>query len=134
MISVAQLAHLLFDSSRTPALAGVRSSTQSSRQIMVEAEPFVIDLQFESDSARQRISLTGQIFNSRKLQTAIDGADVVLLSVDNLVRKTKTNELGEFCLDFSREENLRLFVNIRGKRAIGIVLPDLDSSETKVGR
>jgi hypothetical protein len=134
MISVAQFAHVRFDSLREPALAGVRSSAKSSRQITVEAEPFVIDLQLESDSARQRVSLTGQVLNSHNSQTAINGADVVLLSLDNLIRRTKANELGEFCLDFGREENLRLFINIRGERAIGIALPDLESSEIEVAR
>ena len=134
MIPVAQFAPVLFDSLREPALAGVRSSAKPSRQITVEAEPFVIDLQLESDSARQRVSLTGQVLNSHNSQTAINGADVVLLSLDNLIRRTKANELGEFCLDFGCEENLRLFINIRGERAIGIVLPDLESSEINVKR
>ncbi len=129
MISAARFAQVLFDSWREPALAGVRSSTKPTRQITVEAEPFVVDLQLESDSARHRVSLTGQVLNSSKSQTATHGADVVLLSSGDLVRKTKSNELGEFCLDFGREKDLRLFINIRGERAIGITLPDLESSE-----
>lgn len=134
MASVAQFARVLFDSLQAPVLAGVRSSTASSRQITVGADPFVIDLRLESDSARQHVSLTGQVLNSGNLQAAIDGADVVLLSAESLVRKTKANELGEFYLDFGREENLRLFINIRGERAIGIVLPGLDSSEASLAR
>jgi hypothetical protein len=134
MISVAQFAHVLFDSLREPALAGVRSSIKSSRQITVEAEPFVIDLQLESDSVRQRILLTGQVLNSQNAQTKINGADVVLLSADNFVQKTKANELGEFYLDFRRDQNLRLFINIPGERAIGIALPDLQSNEPNMSR
>ena len=134
MISAARFAHVLFDSWREPVLAGVRSVTKPSRQITVEAEPFLIDLQLESDPARQRVSLTGQVLNSHRSQTGVHGADVVLLSADDLLRKTKANELGEFCLDFSRAENLRLFINIRGERAIGIHLPDLEKSEANVAR
>jgi hypothetical protein len=134
MISVAQFAHVLFDSLREPALAGVRSSMKSSRQITVEAEPFVVDLQLESDSVQQRILLTGQVLKSHDAQTTINGADIVLLSADNFLQKTKANELGEFYLDFGREQNLRLFINIPGERAIGIVLPDLQSSEANVLR
>jgi hypothetical protein len=59
---------------------------------------------------------------------------MVLLSSGNLVRKTKANELGEFCLDFGREKSLRLFINIRGERAIGIILPDLENSEAATVR
>ena len=134
MISAAQFAHVLFDSWRQPALAGVRSSTKPSRQITVEAEPFVIDLQMESDLTRQRVSLTGQILNSHNVQTAVGVVDVVLLNAENLVQKTKTNELGEFYLDFDREDDLRLFINIRGERAIGIILPHLETSEINAGR
>lgn len=129
MISAAQFAQVVFDSFREPALAGVRSVGKASRQITVETDPFVIDLQLESDLARHRVSLTGQIFNSRHSQAAVYGADVVLLSSGNLLRRTKANELGEFCLDFGREDDLRLFINIRGERAIGITLPDLDNQQ-----
>jgi hypothetical protein len=130
IISAAQFAQVIFDSFREPTLAGVRAAGQNSRQITVETDPFVIDLQLESDPARHRVSLTGQILNSRHSQAAIDGADVVLLSSDNLLRRTKANELGEFCLDFGREQDLRLFINIRGERAIGITLPDLENHQT----
>jgi hypothetical protein len=133
MLSVAQFGRVLFDSVQTPALAGVRSSARFSRQITVEAEPFVIDLQLESDSAQQRVSLTGQVLGEPNAQASVSGADVILLSAENLVQKTKANQLGEFCLDFGPKGNLRLFINIGGKRAIGIALPELESSETKHG-
>jgi hypothetical protein len=129
MLSAAHFAQVIFDSFRGPALAGVRSLGKTSRQITVETDPFVIDLQLEADPARHRVSLTGQILNSRHLQAAIGGADVVLLSSGNLLQRAKANELGEFCLDFGRERDLRLFINIRGERAIGITLPDLENHQ-----
>ncbi|MBV9679583.1 MAG: hypothetical protein JO185_24815 [Acidobacteriaceae bacterium] len=134
MLTVAEFAHVLFDSLQEPTLAGVRSSAKSSRQITVEATPYVIDLQLESDAVRKRVSLTGQVFNSDHSKTAPDGVDIVLLSFGSLIRKTKTNDLGEFYLDFGGEESLRLFINIRGERAIGIALPSLENSEANGGR
>ena len=131
MLSVSQFAQVVFDSVQTPVLAGVRSSNRSSRQITVEAEPFVIDLQLESDSARRRVSLTGQVLGEASSQEAVRGADIILLSSDDLVQKTKVNESGEFCLDFGAQVNLRLFINIRGERAIGIALPQMESSQSK---
>lgn len=127
IVSAAQFARVVFDSFREPALAGVRSVGRTNRQITVETNPFVIDLQLEFDPARRQVSLTGQILNSLNSQTALGGADVVLLSSGNLLRRTKANELGEFCLDFDREKDLRLFINIRGERAIGITLPELEN-------
>jgi hypothetical protein len=130
MIAGAEFTQILFDSLRQPAWVGVRSSIKPSRQLTVEAEPFVIDLQMEAASARQRISLAGQVLNSRTSQAMGQSADVVLVSADHFVQRTKAKKLGEFCLDFGREQNLRLFINSRGERAIGIVLRDLESSET----
>jgi hypothetical protein len=134
LLAVAEWAQVLFDSLGPPAWAGVRSATKPNRQLTVEAEPFVIDLQLETDAARQRVALTGQVLNARTAPTMVPGADVVLLSADHLVQRTRANEWGEFCLDFSREPNLRLFINIRGERAIGIVLPDLESSDPREER
>ena len=67
------------------------------------------------------------MLNSYQLRETVRGADVVLLSTDSLMRRTKANEFGEFCLDFVQAKDLRLFINISGERAIGIVLPGLEN-------
>lgn len=38
--------------------------------------------------------------------------------------ETVSNSLGEFQMNFENNRNLRMFVNIRKHRAIGIALPD----------
>jgi hypothetical protein len=123
LTQMAQMARLVFDSLQSPSTATVRGPW-SVRQLVHEAEPFVIDLRLESDPARRRISLAGQVLNSKDPEQRMEGVDVVLLSGDHLVAKTLANDSGEFDLGFSTDEQLRLFINIRGRRAIGIVLPD----------
>ncbi len=123
---VADFATVLFDSFTQPALAGVRSSGRSSRQITVESGSFVVDLQLESDTLQHQYLLTGQILASNNSVAQISGAEIVLLSPEKVVQKTRANELGEFYLDFSYGENLRLFIDIKGERGVGIVLPKLD--------
>ena len=124
-------ATVVFDSFLQPALAGVRSSDRTSRQITVESGAFVVDLQLESGMVQHKYSLTGQILGAAHSAVQIDGAEVVLLSPDRIVQKTRANELGEFWLDFNYGENLRLFIDIKGERGVGIVLPMLDDPPTE---
>ncbi len=125
MTELAQFARLVFDSVRDPSPAMVRSMGQPVRQLLHEAEPFVIDLRLEADHVRKRTSLLGQILNSRDPDRVLNGVDVVLLSGENLVEKASANPAGEFSLEYGEEKNLQLFINIRGQRAIGLDLPDM---------
>jgi hypothetical protein len=50
----------------------------------------------------------------------------VLLSGENLIGATRVNPSGEFDMEVGPDPNLHLFINIRGQRAIGIALPDLE--------
>jgi hypothetical protein len=124
---LARMARLVFDSSRQLSTAAVRGSMPSSRHLLHQAEPFVIDLRVESEPAKKRVWLMGQILNSKKPHTKIEAVDVVLLSGERLVAKTAANPAGEFEFEFADERGLQLFINIRGQRAIGIVLPDPES-------
>jgi hypothetical protein len=123
---ITDFATVVFDSLLQPALAGVRSSERNTRQITVESGAFVVDLQVESATVQHQYQLTGQILSNNNSIDQINGAEVVLLSPDAVVQKTRANESGEFCLDFSYEENLRLFIDIKGERGVGIMLPKLE--------
>lgn len=123
---ITDFASIVFDSFLQPAIAGVRSSERKARQITVESGAFVVDLQVESATIQHQYLLTGQILTSNHSTEQINGAEVVLLSPERVVQKTRANEIGEFCLDFSYGENLRLFIDIKGERGVGIVLPKLD--------
>jgi hypothetical protein len=123
---ITDFATIVFDSFLQPALAGVRSSERTTRQITVESGAFVVDLQVESATVQHQYLLTGQILTSGNSTGKINGAEVVLLSPDRVVQKTRVNELGEFWFDFSYGENLRLFIDIKGERGVGIMLPKLD--------
>ena len=127
LAEIAQFAQLLFDSFSQPSLATVRAAAQSSRQLVHEAEPFVIDLRLDSDPARKRVSLMGQILNSKNPDEATGKIDVIVLSGEQLVKRTSTNDVGEFDLDFNVQPDLQLVINIRGQRAIGINLPTPES-------
>jgi hypothetical protein len=120
----AAMARLVFDSARQPALAAVRASGSSSRHLMHEAEPYIIDLQLQGQQGHPRIALIGQVLDSRAPDRRINGIDVLLISGDDIVARNSANDSGEFTLEYEPVRDLRLFINIRGQRAIGLVLPD----------
>lgn len=124
--AVARNAKLVFDSLSQPVPAFVRSSTSSSRRLVHEAEPFVIDLRLEN--VRENLFLIGQILNSERPTEGLYGVDILLVDGEDLVARTKASTSGEFEVqcDRHRIRDLRLFINIRGHRAIGITIPDAD--------
>ncbi|MBV9303720.1 MAG: hypothetical protein JOY62_05420 [Acidobacteriaceae bacterium] len=124
---IARMARLIFDSARQPGAAPVRGSMPHTRQFLHRAEPFVIDLRVESEPARKHVWLTGQVLNSKRPGTNVEGVDVILLSEERFIAKTLANPSGEFELEFGDERGLQLFINIHGQRAIGITLPDPES-------
>ncbi len=122
----AEMARLVFDSWEHPAAVVSRASTmQFTRQVIHEAEPFVVDLRIEYDPGSKGIMLTGQIVNSSNAEQDLESVEVILLSGERQVAKTSANASGEFDLAFEAEEELRLFIDIWGRRAIGIVLPGI---------
>lgn len=115
----------VFDSLTETPRAALRSSPSFSRQLVHEAEPFVIDLRLEYASNRRVISLVGQVLNHKTPEETAGIVDVVLLSEETLVKKTRADTSGEFHIEFIPEPNLQLLINIEGHRAIGLVLPEL---------
>ncbi|MFL6353815.1 MAG: hypothetical protein ACJ74Z_18475 [Bryobacteraceae bacterium] len=122
---VARMAQLVFDSFRQPA-AAVRGSMPCARHFLHKADPFVIDVRVEPEPEQKRVWLMGQVLNSEKPNMQIEAVDVVLLSGERLLAKTATTPSGEFTFEYQDQRGLQLFINIRGRRAIGIVVPDLE--------
>lgn len=119
----AQLAGLVFDSLLAPMPVEIRGSTTSSRQFLQEAKPFMVDLRMECEPARRSVRLNGQVLNSNKPDEDVTDVDVFLLKGENLATKTSANTSGEFDLDFQDEEDLQLFIDIRGRKIIEVRLP-----------
>lgn len=126
LIEIARWAEPVFDSLRQPAPALVRGAIPSTRKLVHRAEPFVIDLTLEPDPIRNRILVVGQILNSEYPDEPMRGLDVVLLRGEQFTGKAKTSNSGEFEIECERDNNLRLFINIPGQRAIGIALPNVE--------
>lgn len=120
---IAQVAKVLLDSFREPMPAAVRGSMTSSRQLLQEAKPFVIDVRLEYESARKRVRMIGQVVNSKEPAKSVSDVDIFLLDGERLAARATANSSGEFQLEFSEEAGLQLFVDIRGQKVVEILLP-----------
>ncbi|HSU33012.1 MAG TPA: hypothetical protein VLJ11_17440 [Bryobacteraceae bacterium] len=125
--ALAEVPRVLFDSwMHPPAVAARAAGPRSARQVIYEAEPFVIDIRMESDPSRQHVLVTGQVLNSNSPDTGAEQVEVVLLRGEDVVARTSANAAGEFDFGCETRQELRLFINIRGQRAFGIVLPEVE--------
>ncbi len=120
---IAQVAQLIFDSFRQPAPAAMRGAAATCRQLLQEAKPFVIDLRVEYEPARKIVRLTGQVLNSNEPDKEVSDVEAFLLKGEDLLSRTRANASGEFDLDFQEQEDLHLFIDIRGRKVIEIQLP-----------
>lgn len=120
---IAQLAKLLFDSLQSPVPVAVRGSTISSRQLLLEAKPFVIDLRIEQEAIRSQTRVIGQVLNSEEPARNVADVDIFLLDGERLLARTSVNGSGEFQLEFKDQEGLQLFVDIRDRKVVEILLP-----------
>ena len=132
LLSASRMAELVFDSFRQPSPALVRGAASVSRRLVHQAEPFVIDLRLET--VRDRLFLIGQILNSEDPEQRMHGVDVLLLEGEDLIASAKANSFGEFEVQSECDRDLRLFINIRGHRAIGIPVSRDDESTAPMGR
>ena len=105
-------ASMIFDSFRQPVLAGVRAAGSSPRQLLYKAGRYLIRLQVEREAGSDRLTFVGQIVDEVNPKTALQELPVLLLSDKDTMDRTVTNILGEFQLESSPSESLRLSVGI----------------------
>jgi hypothetical protein len=102
------IAELLFDSFRTPMLAGVRSSSVTARQLLFGVGDYRLDLRIEPQDDSDKVALLGQILNSSQPDQAIDVVPVVLRRGNKILAEAMTNQFGEFQLEFDLVSSLQL--------------------------
>ncbi len=72
------------------------------------------------------MSVIGQILKSNQKSGAAVAADVILMQGSAVLARTSANQFGEFQLQSQLDKNLKLYLDIHGRRPLGIVLPDPD--------
>lgn len=91
-----RLVELLFDSFLQPAAAGERSASSSARQMLYRADSYQIDLHIESVPEKNRLAVTGQLFDVTHPQLAVRDFPVTIKSRLGKMVRMQTNQFGEF--------------------------------------
>ena len=127
-----QIASLLFDSFRSPLLAGVRSSESSSQQLLYGAGDYRIDVRIEPQMDSEKVVLIGQVLNSADPDERLSELPVNLLKGSKLLAESVTTEFGEFQIECQLEGSMQLVVMLRGplKVSLPLIEPVFKPGET----
>jgi len=123
-------ADLIFDSFRTPLVAGVRNSHMSlQRQLQYEFGPILIDVELSKGPGRSehQILLSGQI-STRDEGQGVKDCRVFLVRGKRFVAQTKCSRLGEFHFECADSTNWRLLIDLGRQEVIQALLPDISMS------
>jgi hypothetical protein len=118
----ALIPRLTFDSLWQPALAGVRSESDTSRRVLYAAGKMSIDMHLEPEPRSERINLAGQISMVSAQDQDFPPIPVVVFGKTGRLASTTTNGFGEFHLAFVPEPGLQISFAIFGKEEIAIPL------------
>lgn len=120
---------MLFDSALAPAQAGVRSSTQSARQLLFGSGDYRVDLRMEPEHDAERVSVIGQVLHVTDPERILSAIPVVLFQGRRILATTQTNQFGEFQLQCEMQRRLELLVVLPDAEiAIPLVEPAREAS------
>ena len=116
------IVELLFDSFRTPALAGVRSAANRSRQLLYGTASYRIDVRIEPQIDSDKVVLIGQVLNSTDPHERLSEVPVTLWKGRKALAASVTNHQGEFQLECEMDSGFRLMLTLPGQREVSLPL------------
>jgi hypothetical protein len=120
------LASLLFDTFAQPLTAGIRSGAAVARQLVYEAEGLTVDLRLDSQPQSGKVLVVGQVLDKRHPRVSPNGVSIALWTPNGQpFLHVGPNESGEFQLEFERRDDLRLLIDVAGRKTIRIPLAHL---------
>ncbi|MEA2602147.1 MAG: hypothetical protein QOF89_3139 [Acidobacteriota bacterium] len=111
---------LVLDTGDSPLAEGVRRRDVTSRHLLYQAEELYLDLRLEPDPRASRAALVGQLVDLRDPLRPVPPVPVLLLSGDEILTQTRTNEFGEFQMDLEPHQSLRLCLALDGERLVEV--------------
>ncbi len=118
------IAEVIFDSFRTPAVAGARSAGMQSRQVLFSASSFQIDVNIEAKPGETRLSVTGQLMDTSQPDSIARGIPVTLSNLRGQTIQTVTNNFGEFHGEIENRGDLELTFPGHGEKPVVVSLRD----------
>ena len=123
------LANLVFDTFAQPLAAGIRSGTAVARQLVYEAEGLTVDLRLDSQPRSGKILVVGQVLDQRLPRFSPGGVSIALWTPKGQpFLELNPNESGEFQLEVNAQDDLRLCIEVAGRKSIRIPLANLGQS------
>jgi hypothetical protein len=120
------LASLLFDTFAQPLPAGIRSGAAVARQLVYEAEGLSVDLRLASQPHSGKVLVVGQVLDKRHPRASPSGVSIALWTQNGQpFLQVGPNESGEFQLEFEAQDDLRLLIDVAGRKTIRIPLAHL---------
>ncbi len=116
------LVEVLFDSFLQPMLAGARSSSLGTRQMLYRADPYQIDIQIEAKPEGSRLTVTGQLLDVSSPGVVGRDVKITLSNHRGNVTHTITNQFGEFRGELENTGDLELSFPGQGEKSIVISL------------
>jgi hypothetical protein len=106
------IAELLFDSSRNPLPAGVRSSGSNARQLLFGIGEYRIDLRLEPQFDSEKVAVVGQVLHSTDPTVGLGAVPVALVKGHRVVAESVTSRFGEFNLECDATGRFHLRVKL----------------------
>jgi hypothetical protein len=113
---------LVFDTLWQPALAGVRSTQSTPRQVLYRAGEVSIEMLLEREPRSERVNVAGQISTAALQGEGIAGMLVTVICHRGLLTSTSTNQFGEFHIAFVPEAGLRISFGAAHEKELSIPL------------
>lgn len=107
-------ARLVYDSFLVPSPAGIRSSWQVGWQALYQTDECSIDLRIEPELRSSRASVIGQISNHAVPNQHMVGIPVRVQAGRLVVAETRSNQFGEFQMEYEQQNRLQLCVYLDG--------------------
>jgi len=118
------VAQVVYDSFKTPAVAGARSAGVQSRQMLFSANPFQIDVNIEAKPGETLLSVTGQLMDTSQPDSIARGIPVTLSNRRGQTIQTVTNNFGEFHGEIENRGDLELTFLGHSEKTIVVSLRD----------
>lgn len=127
-----QIPGLLFDSSLQPALAGMRGTAATARQLIYKSGNFHIDMQVQPKPGSDAAVLVGQLLDSNEVSQGVGGILVSLVRGGQMVSRTRTNGFGEFDFGLGLSQSAQLVFGLAENRTIIVPVPGSAASDDNV--
>jgi hypothetical protein len=105
---------LTFDSFLTPSTVGLRSTWQVGWQGLYRAGSCSLDLRIEPELHSSRAAVIGQISDHALPDTRMADVPVCLMAGKCVVAETRSNQFGEFQMEYEQQSRLQLRVLLDG--------------------